>query len=133
MNPLWHKMQAQSYPIAVKELFSPDALPLSTLYSSGPNSREEFNVTNLAKMFMFASFVKSRTEAESTTVKDIVERELAQYPYTRRDIFQEPFFIPIDMNNNSLEFTSAVTDAGACQVWSSIDFIIMIVIPVVLS
>ena len=42
--------------------------------------------------------------------------ELEQYPYVRRSAYIEPFFTPLDMFNDELRFTAAVTDAGACQV-----------------
>ena len=121
MTPQWHIMQA--HPLAWAELFNPDSslstcptCPSSVLL--GDSTQKEFNVTSLAKMFIFGSFVKARAKAESITVEDIVKREVDQYPYTKRNTFHEPYFIPLDMFNNGLEFTAAITDSGACQVYS---------------
>ena len=50
-------------------------------------------------------------------MQDIVIGEVDQYPYTKRNNFHEPYFTPLDMFNEDLEFTAAVTDAGSCQVY----------------
>ena len=120
MTPQWHIMQA--HPLAWSELFNPDSAifacptcPPSVLL--GNSNQKEFNVTSLAKMFMFGSFIKARTDSESETIEFIVNGEVDQYPYTKRNTFHEPYFIPLDMFSNGLEFTAAVTDAGACQVY----------------
>ena len=123
MSPQWHIMMA--HPLAWMELFNPNTMSLRCPYCHQAvllrdSIHDEFNVTSLAKIFMFGSIVKSRNELDS--VEDMVQRELVKYPYTRRDTFQEPFFTPLDMFDNGLEFTSSVTDAGACQVYSTKGF-----------
>ena len=111
----------KAHPLAWRELFNPDTevFACSTCYESvllGDTNKIEFNVTSLAKMFMFGSFIKARAEAESMSLRNIVDQEIEQYPYTRRSTYHVPFFTPLDMFNKDEEFNAAVTDAGACQV-----------------
>ena len=119
MTPQWHIMQA--HPLAWTELFNPESnkFDCPSCHPSvllGNTHQNEFNVTSLAKMFMFGSFVKARAEAESMSLRNIVDQEIEQYPYTRRSTYHVPFFTPLDMFNKDEEFNAAVTDAGACQV-----------------
>ena len=119
MTPRWYIMKA--HPLAWRELFNPDTdvFTCPTCHQSvllGDVNKIEFNVTSLAKMFMFGSFIKARAEAESLSLRDIVNQEVEHYPYTRRSTFHVPFFTPLDMFNKDVEFNAAVTDAGACQV-----------------
>ena len=123
-----------AHPLAWMELFNPNTMSFGCPYCHqavllSDSIPDEFNVTSLAEMFMFGSIVKSRKEIESLTVEDMVQKELVKYPYTKRDTFQEPFFTSIDMLDNGLEFTSAVTDAGACQVYSTTGFAILLAMP----
>ena len=72
MTPQWHIMQA--HPLAWRELFIPDSATFAckTCHGSvlfGNFDQKEFTVTTLAKMFMFGSYVKARTAAESKAMQ----------------------------------------------------------------
>ena len=58
-----------------------------------------------------------RAEAESASVREIVERELDSYPYTRKAKTVDPYFSPMDLMkiNANVNFETAITDAGRKQ------------------
>ena len=67
---------------------------------------------------MYGNFVKARAVAESRTVREIVEGELDLYPYSKKKIFHEPYFSPVDLSLENTNFNPALTDAGICQVYN---------------
>ena len=77
---------------------------------------------------MYDNFVHARALAESRTIRDIAEKELDLYPYSRKKTYIEPYFAPIDHSLDphdpfvrpykSTNFKAALTDAGICQVYN---------------
>ena len=70
-----------------------------------------YNLTSsgLAKMLMFGDYIKSRAAALSKTQKEVMEDELGNYPYMRKDRYVEPYFTPVDLSKKNTRFTAAVT------------------------
>ena len=60
-------------------------------------------------MLMFGDYIKSRAAALSKNQKEIMEDELGNYPYVRKDRYVEPYFTPVDLSKKNTRFTAAVT------------------------
>ena len=60
-------------------------------------------------MLMFGDYVKSRAALLSKTPEEVVQEELDNYPYGRKDEYIEPYFTPVDLSNTNPHFTAAVT------------------------
>ena len=47
-------------------------------------------------------------------MRELVEKELDRYPYTRKSKIVDPYFTPVDMmkTNADVSFEAAITDAG---------------------
>ena len=85
----------------------------------GPDkTTDELSIPGLAKLLMYDNFVRARALAESKTIKEVLEQELDLYPYSRKEIFQEPYFAPVDLSLENTDFKPALTDAGICQVYN---------------
>ena len=65
---------------------------------------------------MYGNYAKAKAEAQSTPVAvgDIVVKELARYPYTRKINTVDPYFTPTDLKGTypDVNFRAAITDAG---------------------
>ena len=62
------------------------------------------NVTNMAKLLIYPSFVQALAKLENTSVIDIVKRELVNYPYVLKDnltVRGLGFFLNTDKINTS--------------------------------
>ena len=95
-------------------------LILDSLQSEvGAKETDEFSIPGLTKLFMYGNYVHARAEAESKTIRDVVEEELGLYPYSRKKEFLEPYFIQADLSlDDPMHFKPALTDAGICQVYN---------------
>ena len=73
-------------------------------------------VEALSKLLMYGNYAKAKAEAQSTPVAvgDIVVKELARYPYTRKINTVDPYFTPTDLKGTypDVNFRAAITDAG---------------------
>ena len=97
-------------------IISQDFIPFP--YTYNPHHIENFTTEGLAKLFAYGNFVRARQE-QSKSVESILEMELKQYPYKRKEAFQKPYFSPIDLSGtHEGEFHAALTDSGICMVYN---------------
>ena len=103
----------KTHPIVITQDFIPNP------YTSNPHTIENFTTDGLAKLFAFGSYVRARMEEDGTTMESILGSELERYPYARKEVFQEPYFSPVDMSGaHEGEFHASLTDSGVCMVYN---------------
>ena len=103
----------KTHPIVITQDFIPNP------YTSNPHTIENFTTDGLAKLFAFGSYVRARMEENGTSMESIMGVELERYKYTRKEVFQEPYFSPLDMSGaHEGEFQAALTDSGMCMVYN---------------
>ena len=73
-----------------------------------------FTIEALSKLIMYGDYAKAVAEAQSTSIREIVKKELERYPYTRKTNIVEPYFTPTDLRGSypDINFRAAITDAG---------------------
>ena len=103
----------KTHPIVISQDFIP--IP----YTSNPHTIENFTIDGLAKLFAYGSYVRARMEQNETSMESILGTELKKYPYAKKEVFQEPYFSPVDLSGlHESDFHASLTDSGVCMVYN---------------
>ena len=108
-----------AHPITWQDLFNPNTRHYGIITIS-EFLANALTVDALSKLLMFGDYVRAKAEAQSTSVSDIVMKELGRYPYARKTVPVNPYFTPTDLKGSypHINFRAAITDAGVCQVYN---------------
>ena len=74
----------------------------------------KFNIIGLSKLLMYGNYIRSKGAEKSNAIKE----ELELYPYTKKDKFKDPYFAPVDLDNENIDLYPSITEAGICQVYN---------------
>ena len=103
----------KTHPIVISQDFIPNP------YTSDPHTIENFTADGLAKLFAYGSYARARMEQNETSMESILGTELEKYPYAKKEVFQEPYFSPVDLSGlHESDFHTSLTDSGVCMVYN---------------